>query len=105
MFDYDRFRVNLIMYRKDFHLTQEMLAEQADIAVKNLGQIELGNQKPSTKTIIALMNALNTTVSAFMEYCTEDKTEVVKQIGAELCKLSQKEKSFVLGLVKIMNEG
>ena len=46
--------------RKQRKLTQEKLAEAADISMSFLGHIERGSRKLSVETLFALCHALNT---------------------------------------------
>ena len=48
--------------RLHLKLTQEMLAESAGIGIQHISKIENGNTKLSLPCLIALANALNTTV-------------------------------------------
>ncbi len=45
--------------REKSHLTQEKLAEMADISLDYLGKIEVNINKPGLKTIIKISNALD----------------------------------------------
>ena len=45
--------------RAKSHLTQEKLAEMADISLDYLGKIEVNINKPGLKTIIKISNALD----------------------------------------------
>jgi len=45
--------------REQKHLTQEKLAERAEISLDYLGKIEVNINKPGLKTILKLANAMN----------------------------------------------
>ncbi|WP_418790286.1 helix-turn-helix domain-containing protein [Phosphitispora sp. TUW77] len=47
-------------------MTQEILAEKANISVSFLGQIERGERKPSLETIINIANSLGVTVDQLL---------------------------------------
>jgi DNA-binding XRE family transcriptional regulator len=49
-----------------YDLSQEKLAELADIHVTTLGLIENGKMAPSLKTIVKIANALGVTLCAIM---------------------------------------
>ncbi|MCI1273340.1 MAG: helix-turn-helix transcriptional regulator [Clostridiaceae bacterium] len=44
--------------RENAHLTQEQLAEKADLSLDFLGKLEINYRKPSLRTIVKLANAL-----------------------------------------------
>jgi transcriptional regulator with XRE-family HTH domain len=45
--------------RKKQSLSQEKLAEMVDVGVTHISHIETGNTKPSIKTLVAIINALD----------------------------------------------
>ena len=49
---------NIRRLRKSQNLTQEQLAEKADISVPYMTQIELGQKQPTLETVEAIANAL-----------------------------------------------
>lgn len=76
--------------RLQMHMTQEYLAEEVDVSVAFIGQIERGERYPSLQTMINLANALRTTV----DYLLMDS---IKPTNQNLCKLW-------IQLTKDMNE-
>ena len=104
MFDYEMFRVNLLLQRKKLRITQEQLADLADISEKNLSQIESSNHKPNLQTILSILNALNTTPTAFMLSKSNDNKVAIDSINGYLNRLNEKEKKFVLDLIINIHE-
>lgn len=52
--------------RRELRLTQDELAEMADIAPSFLGHIERGTRKPSVETLVRLAEALNVCLCALI---------------------------------------
>ena len=106
MFNYELFRVNLILKRKSLSMTQEELAEAADTSEKNLSKIESGKQCPNLSTIISILNVFNTTIANFMENeDTSEKETLINKIEAYLYELSDSEKEFVLEMIQDFRKG
>ena len=57
---------NIRIFRKNLHLTQERLAENADISLPYLSDIEHCKTWVSDKTLLKLTNALTTTPSELL---------------------------------------
>ena len=104
MFDYEAFRLKLILHRRNFNLTQEELSELADLSDKNISKIELGKQIPKLKTAVALINAFNSTVTAFMGGETDNKKVLIDNVDKYLITMTDKEKKFILELSKGLNK-
>ena len=64
--DYNLIGKRIKERRLDLKLTQETLAEAAGIGIQHMSKIENGNTKLSLPCLIALANALNTTVDYFL---------------------------------------
>ena len=56
---------NIKTFREEAHLTQEKLAEKANISLDFLGKIEVCINKPGLKSIIKISNALNIPIYKF----------------------------------------
>lgn len=70
---------NILKYRNLRHLTQENLAEMADIASAYLAQIENGNRTASTCVIYKLAEALEVNAGALMyEECENSIMENIR---------------------------
>ena len=57
--------------RDSLGLTQEQLAEGADISLKHLGEIERGRGNPTLATIVDLAKALHVTLSELLALADE----------------------------------
>ena len=104
MFDYDLFRVNLILTRKALSMTQETLANSANISEKNLSKIESGNQLPNLPTIISILNVFNTSVAEFMEQKDDSKNILINKANDYLSTLSDNEKTFIMKFLRNIDE-
>ena len=105
LFDYEAFRLKLILHRRNLRLTQEELGELSGISDKHISQIELGKHIPKLKTIISLLNAFNTNVSSFMSGESDTKKVIIENIDKYLSEMSEKDKKFILELTKELNKG
>lgn len=84
---------NIRKFRKDLHLTQERLAENADISLPYLSDIEHCKTWVSDKTLIKLANALKKTPSDLLnEKKVVDETSKDIQI-ADLIYIQKKKLS------------
>lgn len=76
--NFDKLGGRIRVERITHQLTQERLAEKANISVSYLGQIERGERKPSLETTVAIANCLGVTVDYLLSdsYLGEPKTLV-----------------------------
>ena len=90
---------NIRTLRGKYHLTQERLAENAEISLPYLSDIEHCKTWVSDKTLLKLAKALNTTPSTLLEYDSEKKetlskedqiTEIIYQEKKEMIKAINK---------------
>ena len=61
--------------RKAARITQERIAEQAQINPKYLGELERGEKKPSFDALIALAKALRVPPVAFFQFDREERDD------------------------------
>ena len=77
------------------HFSQANLAELIDVSTNYIGQIERGDRKPSLETLVALCNALDTS----MDYLLSDSLSISEDqlshdILSKLDTLSIEEKQY-----------
>lgn len=85
-------------------LTIEQLSERIDKSSNFVGQIERGECKPSVETLVALANALNTTVDNLLQdNIKEDNNNTIHEINMLLSSTSETGKQFILDMVKRYN--
>ena len=79
--DYSAMGGRIRRLRKEKQLTQEQLAEAAEISLSFLGHIERGTRKPSVQTIVLIADALGCSVDEILgrvvsfEHTREEKIE------------------------------
>ncbi|MCI8284348.1 MAG: helix-turn-helix transcriptional regulator [Firmicutes bacterium] len=56
-------------------MTQENLAEAADLSISFLGNVERGNSSPTIETLKKIADALDVTLSELMNFDSDIKTE------------------------------
>lgn len=61
--------------RKALKITQEQIAEEAEINPKYLGELERGEKKPSFDVLVALSTALGVPLGAFFQFDREERDE------------------------------
>lgn len=64
--DYKALGLRIKFARLKKNLSQEILAEKADISVPHMSNIETGNTKASLPTLVSIANALETSVDTFL---------------------------------------
>lgn len=85
-------------------LTIEQLSERIDKSSNFVGQIERGECKPSVETLVALANALNTTVDNLLQdNIKEDNNNTIHEINMLLSSTNETGKQFILDMVKRYN--
>lgn len=92
---------NIRLYRKDLHLTQEQLAENADISLSYLADLEHCKTWISDKTLLKLAKALH---KKPFELLREDKTINKENSKTDIQKISDILYSEKLELVKTVSE-
>jgi transcriptional regulator with XRE-family HTH domain len=77
-------------------LTQEQLAEKADIAPQYLSRLENAHQVPSLDTIAEIAEALDTSPSVLLAEPQEDtQVELISRMTAVLSGLSKEDAEFL----------
>lgn len=62
---YSDIQNTIVYYRKLFGLTQEQLAERADLSTDYIGKIEAGINKPGLIGLYKIISALNVPIKDF----------------------------------------
>lgn len=86
-------------------LSQEQLALRAEITTTYLGLIERNLKNPTVKIVEQICNALNISLTDFFALSTKpsDNTDPIStQILAQLNHRSEKEKEYILQIIKNM---
>lgn len=101
--DFSRISSKLKELRIERNLTQEFVAQKADVNTSHICNIENGRVKVSLSTLVQICNALDVTVDYILsdEYTQPDSAleqEVLKEL--RLCSPENKEK--ILKIIKIL---
>lgn len=77
------------------HMSQANLAELVDVSTNYIGQIERGDRKPSLETLVALCNALNTSMDYILsDSIPQNDDQLTLDILNKLQHLNKAEKRF-----------
>lgn len=81
--------------RNSQHLSQASLAEIIDVSTNYIGQIERGDRKPSLETLVALCNALHTSMDYMLSDSLQSQEDQISlDILSKLSSLSLEEKKY-----------
>ena len=91
-------------YRKKSGLSQEILAEKADLALKHYGRLERGTCIPTLETFFKLIDVLNIPITEFG--ITIDKLENPNrnELIKEIYLSNEKEIKLYLNIIKSIKE-
>ena len=64
--DYKLLGQNIAKARLENYLTQEQLAEKAEVSTVFISQIETAARKPSLETVVNIAHSLNTTIDVLL---------------------------------------
>ena len=87
------------------HITQEKLSEMIDVSVRYMSSIELAKSKIGLQTLIAIANALDTTVDTLLYDSTPLLISKYDSEAKELLSdCTAEEKQFLIELMKHAKE-
>lgn len=91
--------------RESYQLTREQLAEQADISVQFLADIEVGRKSMSINTLFKISSALHVTNDYLILGITNTKISSNKNLSILLDSLSEKEMEIIEKLIGLYIQG
>lgn len=92
--------MRLKRYRQKAHLTQEMLADQIDVATSTIAHAENGTSKPSLPLLLKVANALNITLDQLVcDSLPIADTYLEKDIADLLSDCSLNEKKIIRDII------
>lgn len=95
--------INIRKCRLAKSISQEKLAELADITPNFVGMIERGDKKPSLETFIKILNALGASADVILCDVIEDDYKVKDSLLHEkLSKLSEEDRRKIYDVVDTM---
>jgi len=84
-------------------LTQEVIAEDINVSVSYIGQIERGERSLSLDTLVKLTNRLGVTIDYLLQDSVKVNNEIsIIQLENLLNGRSQKEVQMALDLIKVL---
>ena len=103
--DYMKLGEKIKKERMRKRLTQEMLAEMADITSSYVGQIERGERKVTLSKLVRIANVLNVSV----DYLLSDNKELIDdnlqiEIKNAMNNMKEKDKNMIIDIIKIIND-
>lgn len=99
--DYKAIGKRIRKQRKGLNLTQQKLAEMADLSDTNISHIERGATKLSLPSLIAIANALNTTTDyLLMDVINNSEFEFKKEFAELLKNCSKEEYNLLYSICK-----
>ena len=84
------------------HMTQQQLAEAAEISVSFLSNIENGRQSMNLRALIAISDALNVSTDSLIREVPHTASHIAEEIERELSSCTPKERETILQLVRLM---
>lgn len=90
--------------RNSLGMTQEQLAEGAEISLKHLGEIERGRGNPTLTTLAALSKALHVTLSELtsLDYDRQAENVILLQIFALVKNQNHNTQTQIFRVLKAM---
>ena len=100
--DFSRISSKLKELRIERNLTQEFVAQKADVNTSHICNIENNRVKVSLTTLVAICNVLNLTVDYILknEYTVSDSID--REILKELAACSPEKKEKILKIIRII---
>ncbi len=90
--DYNSLGLRIKEIRKNQGLTQEQLAERADLSTTHISNIENAKKVPSLQSIVSIANALSITVDALLCDSIEQSKDIYKseaQMILDSCTINE----------------
>lgn len=88
--------------RNDKKITQEKFAEELDVSVSYISQVESGKKKFNLKRIIEVSKILEKPISYFVEGYEVENNDEVSEIISFLNKMSSEKLKLSLELIKLI---
>ena len=91
--------------RKSNGYTQEKLAEEVEVSVRYISDIEQDNYKPSYEVLIRICNAFNVGLDQiFSEYVNVNENKSMEYSLAGFDRLSERDKETIINLITFLNK-
>ena len=91
--------------RKSNGYTQEKLAEEVEVSVRYVSNIEQDNSKPSYEVLIKICNVFNVSLDQiFSAYVNTEKNKSMEYSLSGFDKLSKRDKETIVNLITFLNK-
>ena len=101
--DYQLLGKRVAQLRKKMGLTQEKLAERAEITNNYLSNIENCHSIPSLETVVKLCTALDVTADELLSGVAKNEKQYLSaEIQGKLAECTPEEKSLVYGFIELL---
>lgn len=90
--------------RKDKKLTQSKLAEQIDISLLHVQQVESGRRNPSVEVLFDIALALDLSLDSFLSSSADGTQEMKNKINIGLSDFSVNELNVVYATIEAMRK-
>lgn len=87
------------------NLSQNSLAEQANLSLRTVSDIENCIGNPRLETLVALATYLNISIDAIIKEQNPEEDSTIQQIMAELSSCSEEQKRIALSTLRGLLEG
>ena len=96
---------NIQKIRKSFGYTQEKLAEEIEVSVRYISDIEQDKSKPSYEVLVKICNVFKISLDQiFSEYVNTKENQTMEYSLAGFDKLSKKDKETIENLIIYFNK-
>jgi len=86
--------------RNDKKITQEKLAEELDVTVSYISQVESGKKKFNLERIVEVSKILEKPIDYFVEGYESESSNTIEEINKLLLKMSNNKQELILDLAK-----
>jgi len=90
--------------RVEHDLTQQVLAERADISYKYLGEIERGQVNLSIEILIKIAQSLHVNAGDLLNDIIDDETRTVSKVKAIFSELTKKNSEAALDILQVFHK-
>ena len=99
--DYRLIGARIKKARKTFGITQEALAEQLDVTIGYVSQIERGVTKPNLEMLSSIASALHTELAFFVTgISTEDACYMETELTERIRRLTPRDRAMITELLQ-----
>lgn len=102
--DYEKIGMRIRLFRLKKGLSQEQLAELADISVTHMSHIETGNTKLSLPVFFAISQVLNVRTDELLSDPNPDHESVLKELAAVLNTCTPQQARCIVDIIKATKE-